>query len=105
MTIRAYIRRRMILGYGLALVGFAFVVGLHIFLEPESGSSLFVVAFIPFLAAIVFINLGLRCPRCKGNLAMTPAAYPNFSKKHRFNFCPYCGVSADENIGGSKRDA
>ena len=99
MTIRAYIRRRVILGYGLAFVGFALAVALAIFFERETKDSpLFFIAIIPFLAAVVFINFGVRCPRCKGNLSMTPAAYPTFSKKHRFNFCPYCGVSVDENV-------
>ena len=97
MTIRAYIRRRVILGYGLALVGFALAVAFHLFSEGYS-SPLFAIAFIPFIAAIFFINFGVRCPRCEGNLAMTPAAYPTFSRKHRFNFCPYCGVSVDEQV-------
>jgi hypothetical protein len=89
VTIRDYIRRRVMLGYGLAFAGFALAVAFHIFHAPEGGNSpLFFIAFIPFLAAIVFINFGIKCPRCKGNLAMTPAASPSLSKKHRFNFCP-----------------
>jgi len=106
MTIRDHIRRRVMLGYGLAFAGFALVVAVHIINAPGGGDSpLFFVAFIPFLAAIVFVNLGIRCPRCKGNLAMTPAAYPSFSKKHRFNFCPYCGISVDEKLQRSTGDA
>jgi hypothetical protein len=97
VTIRTYIRRRLILGFGSAFIGFLFAVVVMLFKEGET-SPFFALAFIPFIAAIFFINFGVRCPRCEGNLAMTPAAYPNLSKKHRFNFCPYCGVSVDEDI-------
>ena len=97
MTIRSYIARKVALGFGAAFIGFLFAVAVMLFNEGEN-SPFFVLAFIPFIAAILFINFGVRCPRCKGNLAMTPAAYPNFSRKHRFNFCPYCGVSVDESI-------
>jgi DNA-directed RNA polymerase subunit RPC12/RpoP len=45
------------------------------------------------------MNLAIRCPRCGGNLGTTPAAFPfSFSKKRRFNYCLYCGVSVDEPV-------
>jgi hypothetical protein len=99
MTIRSYIKRRVVLGYGLVIVGFALFAASHLFGAPDGENSpLFFVAFIPFFAAVVYVNFAIKCPRCKGNLSVTPAAYPSFSSKHRFNFCPYCGVNVDEKI-------
>jgi len=87
------------IGYGLAFVGFGLILVLSFANSggPEH-SAFFGLAFIPFFVAIAYMNLGIRCPRCKGNLAITPAIYPTFSKKHRFNYCPYCGVAVDETL-------
>ena len=104
MTIREYIRRRVVVGYGLIFLGMALFIASVVFFPGDVGEVLPIplIAFIPFFAAIVYIHFGLRCPRCRGNLAMTPAAYPTFSKKYRFNYCPYCGVSVDEQLSGSE---
>jgi hypothetical protein len=106
MTIRGHIRRRVLLGYALVLFGVVLFIGAEFLLDEGVAYPLgFPLAFIPFIVAVIYLNFGLRCPRCKGNLSMTPAAYPSFSSKHRFNYCPYCGISVDEELGAPKGDA
>jgi|SRR5687767_13454859 len=97
MTIRDHIARRVAIGYGLAFAGFGLILVLSFVYDGGPGYA-FGFASIPFFATIAYMNLGIRCPRCKGNLAITPAIYPTFSRKHRFNYCPYCGVDIDENL-------
>jgi hypothetical protein len=99
MTICNYFRRHVLIGYGLAFLG----VGISMastFLTDGRDKELgfFLFGFVPFLAGVVFITSSIWCRRCRGNLALTPAAYPTFSRKYRLNFCPYCGVCVDENI-------
>lgn len=105
MTIRDYVKRRLIVGYGVLALGVAYFLVIARFLAAEDGAGELLVAPGVALAigGILYLNFALRCPRCKGNLAISPAAYPlSMSKQHRFNFCPYCGVSADQRIEGSK---
>jgi hypothetical protein len=84
----------------MVFAGLALLVVLALLFDGggKGDPPIFLVAFVPLVAAVVYVNFGLRCPRCKGNLAMTPAAYPSFSTKHRFNYCPYCGVSVDDQL-------
>jgi len=99
MTIRDYVRRRVVIGYGLAFLGVGiFMASAFLTDGRDKEADFFLFGFVPFLAAVVFIHFFIRCPRCKGNLALTPAVYPSLSRKHRLNFCPYCGVSVDENV-------
>jgi hypothetical protein len=99
MTIRDHVRRRVLIGYGLAFVGAGiFMASAFLTDGKANGIDFFLFGFVPFLGAIIYINFAIRCPRCKGNLAFTPAVYPTFSSKYRLNYCPYCGVSVDENV-------
>jgi hypothetical protein len=98
VTIREYLRRRVLIGYGLFALGVLYFILIGNFLEGKSEDADFLV--VPGVALVVggilYLNYALRCPSCKGNLAISPAAYPfTFAKRHRFNYCPYCGVSAD----------
>ena len=62
---------------------------------------LFLVFFAGFGAAIIGIMYFLKCPRCHGPLGMTNASLSMSSVPfyRRMNYCPYCGVSLDENLG------
>ena len=67
----------------------------------RSGETDWVLApvFPLLLAGVLYMSLGIRCPRCKGNLASSPAMNPfPAPAKRSFNFCPFCGVSADEKL-------
>lgn len=100
MTIRDYIRRRVVIGYSLVFLGIALVVATASFFtgDRDGPTPAVLIGFIPFFAAVVYMHFALRCPRCKGNFLLTPALQGIFSKKHRFNYCPYCGVSVDEKL-------
>ena len=108
MTIRDYIRRRVRIGYVLALVGVIIIAVGYPFSPDRIDTIDAVVAFltfVPFFAAIAYLSVALRCPRCKGNLAVTPFAYPYLSLKRVLKFCPYCGVSVDEPCEPSRAEA
>ena len=62
----------------------------------------FWLAFVPILGAIVFVEIALRCPRCKARLGLMPVA-ELMSKEKRFNFCPCCGISTDEPAEGQRQ--
>ena len=99
MTIRSYIRRRVFIAYALVLLGVCAIAASQVLIGNEDQPpTWFFFAFVPFIGAWLYMFLGIRCPRCKGNLTRSPAIYPTFSKKHRFNYCPYCGVAIDENV-------
>jgi hypothetical protein len=100
MTIRQRIRRRVLIGYAIFLASF---VTFYLVKAGAADRAQFQdwvwLTFVPIVAAFLWMNLAIRCPRCGGNLGTTPAAFPfSFSKKRRFNYCLYCGVSVDEPV-------
>lgn len=94
-TIREYLTRRvrLILAVGLAswlvIIAGAFIPErvINEFMSPVGG--------IAFLVAILFLQFGMKCPRCSVRLGQIafPLAIPGLKPKP--NFCPYCGVSFD----------
>ena len=101
VTIRQHIKRRLLIAYGLCLVGALIFVATGAFRVRGLGGEtpLMWLGFVPFVGGIIFGNLAVRCPRCNGNLGQTAAMHLfRWSKKHRLNFCHYCGVSVDEPV-------
>jgi hypothetical protein len=103
MTIREHVRKCLLWGI-IAAFSSALAVILETALNGNPGSPLFIVGFIPFIGAILFMNFGIRCPKCRGNLGITIVHYfPLFGwSKHQIGFCPFCGTSIDQEI---ERDA
>jgi len=97
MTIRQFVKRRFLwsIGFVVAAVLPLVIMGT---LQNEQATPYFVAfGFITFAIGAGLVNFGIRCPKCKGNLGVTivPAMF-SFSSKHPVKFCPYCGVSIEE---------
>jgi hypothetical protein len=56
--------------------------------------ALTIIGFAGFAGAILGLVFLVRCPRCGGILGGFPLSFG----KMRVNFCPYCGVSLDEQL-------
>ncbi len=99
MTIREFVKHRLLLGLGTILAYFLFIgiLGITIGVHEGKPSALFLLIPIPFFLVIIFVNFGIRCPRCDGNLGITigHALFSLFSK-HKPNYCPFCGISLNE---------
>jgi hypothetical protein len=56
---------------------------------------------VGFFSIIFFVNYGIRCPKCKGNLGMTVAWSVSGGSIRQANHCPYCGISLDDECSSS----
>lgn len=96
MSIRKFLYQRFYGAFALLmLTGWAIMLTA----QPVPGSvpiSLWV--GIPVVVVLIlYLNFGIRCPRCRGNLGITlgPALMSGFSR-HPVHYCPFCGVSIDQ---------
>jgi len=96
MTIRQFVTRRLLWGFGVFALAMAALIVTSV-AGGNANSAAVVICIVAIVAAAGFINLGIRCTKCGGNLGITvvPALFP-FWSKHRVKFCAYCGVSLDE---------
>lgn len=89
-------RRHLILWMFLAL--FCSIAGM---IASELISQWFLVLGLGSFAVSMFIillfYLGIRCPKCEGNIgyALTWPPTWNMSVSKKIRFCPFCGVSLD----------
>jgi hypothetical protein len=98
-TIREYIKRRMRRAFLFAVIGWA---SMPLTALIAGGKQLpWQMAIIPIVGMAlffsgIFVSLRLRCPRCQSRLGQIawPIAVPVL--KPIPNYCPYCGVSLDE---------
>jgi hypothetical protein len=99
MTIRQYIKRRLAWALGVAISAWLLLVASMVTAGKEPPVPLIAVGMLTFFGAVVFVNLAIRCPRCRGNLGITivPAMF-SFHSKRRASYCPFCGVSLDEDL-------
>lgn len=94
MTIREYIKRRARWTAALSLGGFM----LFAFGGPLGIPFLAIIGAIAFGGAIILIA-NIRCPRCRASLGQTIAMPVGINLiGEQINYCPYCGVSLDEQI-------
>ena len=56
--------------------------------------------------ALVAMQRGIKCPKCKAKLGQTIAMSLAFSwgSGPKVNFCPFCGVNLDEPRPGGRAD-
>jgi hypothetical protein len=99
LTIREHLRHRVIWTYVIGLVGVLILWVAAASGDEGIGNIASLIGLVGIAVGVLFLTFGLRCPKCKGNLAATaaPAAFP-FWSKHRVNFCQFCGVSIDERL-------
>jgi hypothetical protein len=102
MRIRDQLARKKRIIFMMALICWL-VFGIAGFMESQSKQSGFppfiFVAFLGFLACVLFVLFGLRCPNCRNNLGYTiqwPASFWGISDK--LKYCPFCGVELDKEI-------
>jgi len=101
MTIRESIQKRLIRAFCVALLAFIslFIFIFYIFEDHTHWIEFLVFPFIIIVGAAYFLNFGLRCPSCGGNLGITigPVMFTRLSKRP-INYCPFCGISLDTRI-------
>jgi len=101
MTVRDYLNKKIVRVYIIMLICFVLFAVLIIFERPAGLTALLpITPFIGFVACIVYLNFGIRCPDCKNPVAylsfMSFGGYFCISKKIRF--CPFCGIEMDLDI-------
>jgi hypothetical protein len=102
MTARALLDRRMrwiggamYTGGGLFFAGI--LLGMVLGQDPVLAVSLPGFA-VMFVVGIVAQFIGLRCPRCRGNLAPLVMQRGWLSVDRRLSLCPYCGGRLDKEL-------
>ena len=93
MTVRDYILRRARVGFVLIYGGMALVVAALAF-APDIANILVPLAIVMTTVGSVIANLFVRCPKCRGNLALVPLRRRRIWGRSA-NFCQYCSVSLD----------
>jgi hypothetical protein len=98
MTIRGYIKRRVLWGFG-AFFGSFFVTSVLTTWIGTPGPSVVAVGAIGTLIGLVgYVSIVfIRCPKCRANMGLTiaiPTAAHIFGRK--VQYCPYCAVSLDD---------
>lgn len=98
MTIRDNIKKKLFVALGIIVTTLITFILTTVFQDTKQISTRFITFFfLIFMGAVLFCNLCIRCPKCKGNLGITvvPALIP-YPSKHKVKYCPFCGVSLDE---------
>jgi hypothetical protein len=107
VTIRENIKRRinraLVVMFGGWLIGLVFVL---LFVPKGASPVLLIVGvagFIIYFAATLYRHMGIGCPKCGGNLGKLG----NFSPKSKrpVMYCPFCGVSIDQDLAQQTNDA
>jgi hypothetical protein len=99
LTIRQITRRRFIRGYVGSLVGICLLPTFLIIADDRlpvywlMTGALFVLLAV--LLPVTYLQLWIRCPKCKGNLGIVAHTLIKRSGKRQANFCPFCSVSLD----------
>ena len=95
-TIRERLTRQWRITYALTLPAIAVGTGLA-YVGHDQIAIYLIMAFA--VAAVVYANLVMKCPKCRHSLVMAGSAMPQLKQKSvRQNFCPGCGVSFDESV-------
>ena len=101
MTIRDQLNQRIVPTYKVML--FCFVVFIASGLIVPAGAWLLLLASVSFIglsACLVFLHVGIRCPRCRHRIAaliyLPDGGYFRLSKA--IQYCPFCGVSMDTDM-------
>ena len=61
-----------------------------------------IILFIIFFTATGLTFLGIRCNNCKGNIGIITQYSGLFTIPKKFHYCPYCGISLDEEVEAIK---
>jgi|SRR5437016_1552392 len=98
MTIREVLNRRKRIAAVIMYTGLALFVAVGILsMRNEKLATLIPLAMVPFMGALLYILYGMRCPRCRGWIASIIAYGGSpFSVSRKLRFCPFCGVSLDD---------
>ena len=99
MTIRQFLRRRVTWAYLIGIAGGLALWVAHWSRDEVLAEAATIFGVVAVVGGVLFLNFALRCPKCKGNLAVTAvsAVYSVWGKR-RVKFCQYCGVSIDERV-------
>jgi hypothetical protein len=98
MTIRESLSRRKRTAVIIMYVGFVLFASVGILsMHNEKLEFLIPIALLPSMAAGVYMLYGIRCPRCRGWIASIIAYGGSpFRVSPKLRFCPFCGVSLDD---------
>ena len=95
MTIRGYLKRRRVVSWSLLFGSLALAVLGGAPQSPLAHPAVLTIGLAGFLVAIVYSNVANRCPLCRGPLG---SLMFNYGISRRVRFCPFCGVSMDEEL-------
>ena len=97
LTIRTYITKRIRWAFAAAMGAMLLLFVLSNLGDGKSALP-FLIGFVPFLGLILYMNFGIRCPKCSGNVGITIAphmtGWPGLGGKV-ISYCPFCGTSLD----------
>jgi hypothetical protein len=99
MTIREYLDQRRMKALGAMGIGFAVIF----FLALTATHSFFLMClgFIVAFGGAMYLNYGLRCPKCNGivSYAVCWPVDPRFIYiSDKVKFCPFCAAELDSKI-------
>ena len=95
MTIREYVTKRARIFMALAFASWLFIA-VSMALFKQNNPILTFIGFAGFGAAVLGMVFLVRCPKCHGMLGWLGAGGSLAFGTRRFNHCPYCGVSFDD---------
>jgi hypothetical protein len=96
-TIRQRLTKHARIGWGSALACMLALIFANAYLGLHSA----VINYIfmgGFGAAIIYINLTLKCPRCGHNMSAIGTGFHFGAKTDQMNVCPHCAVRLDEPV-------
>ena len=97
MTIRQYLRRRVVFATAVALAAGLLLFSVK-FLGNRMPAAVVVACILAFVASALIVNFGIRCLVCRGNLAFLFAGLFNSGTHRRAEVCPYCTTSLDLSV-------
>ncbi len=100
MTVRDFLTRKK---RKVSIIAFAswLILAIAGILSSRYKTFIFIVpAFIVFMASVIYLIFGIRCPRCKGMMGHV-SSYSSgpFSISRKINYCPFCGLDINTEIG------
>jgi len=61
--------------------------------------SMAAIGFVIAAAAILFLQFGLSCPRCRGRIGnVINHSLGPFTVSPKIRYCPFCGVALDSDL-------
>jgi ribosomal protein S27AE len=100
MTIRESLDRKRRKASIIAFASWLVFVAAGVLTSEYSPAIILAIpAFIVFMASVVYLVFGIRCPRCGGIMGyvLIYSSGP-FSISRKINYCPHCGQDINKEV-------